>query len=506
MQDRLHLLAELVELRQEMLRTVDEKEDFLANIHPSKQASAQNLLHYLSLRSIDLRPIQERLHKLGLSSLASAETHILSQVEKVIDLLNASLALNHNSESKTSMQSLRYEEGKALLQNHKNRLFGTTTDQKRPAIMVTLPSESIENPKLIKSMLKKGMKVARINCAHDDVEGWETMINHVHKYSHKLGVECKIYMDLAGPKIRSLIPPQPKEKKPGMKIETGDKLKIWEKLKDIPKKEKKSLAISLPNLHQQVKVGQRVYFDDGKFSSVIQKKKEGYFEVWVTKAPSKKNRLKPDKGINLPDTDLDFPALTDFDKACIPFIAKYADMVGYSFVRSSEDIELLQGMLQKEERQPAIILKVERREAVESLPDLLLTAMKMENAGVMIARGDLAVEIGFERLSEIQQEILWICEAAHMPVIWATQVLEQMAKEGLATRAEISDVSNAAKSECVMLNKGKYILNALDLLDAILLRMEDHIDKKRYTFRSLSIARDFFKSSSPDWQIPELKK
>ena len=110
----------------------------------------------------------------------------------------------------------------------------------------------------------------------------------------------------------------------------------------------------------------------------------------------------------------------------------------------------------------------------------------------MIARGDLAVEIGFERLSEIQEEILWICEAAHTPVIWATQVLENLNKQGVATRSEATDAAHAALAECVMINKGSHTLEVLKSLLDILNRSRQHNYKQRHIFRELGIAKKFF--------------
>jgi pyruvate kinase len=120
---------------------------------------------------------------------------------------------------------------------------------------------------------------------------------------------------------------------------------------------------------------------------------------------------------------------------------------------------------------------------------MLLKAMQWPSCGVMIARGDLAVECGFERLAEVQEEILWICEAAHVPVIWATQVLETLAKHGMASRAEITDAAMAHRAECVMLNKGPHILSAVRTLDDILRRMQAHQVKKRAMLRQLRLAR-----------------
>jgi pyruvate kinase len=164
----------------------------------------------------------------------------------------------------------------------------------------------------------------------------------------------------------------------------------------------------------------------------------------------------------------------------------------YSFVRSASDIDLLQSELAKIEAQNlGIVLKIETRKAFEKLPDLILAAMGSERIGVMIARGDLAVECGYERTGELQEEIMWIAEAAHIPVIWATQVLENLAKKGQFSRAEITDAAMAERAECVMLNKGPYIVDAVKVLDDVLRRMQSHQAKKSSLLRPLTIAEIF---------------
>jgi pyruvate kinase len=161
-------------------------------------------------------------------------------------------------------------------------------------------------------------------------------------------------------------------------------------------------------------------------------------------------------------------------------------------VNTAADVELLQRHLARlGGRQPAIVVKIETRHGFENLPDILLTAMRAPCRGVMIARGDLAVECGFERLAEVQEEILWICEAAHVPVIWATQVLETLAKEGTPSRAEITDAAMGERAECVMLNKGPHIQQALLALDDILQRMQNHQSKKSSMLRHLTLADHF---------------
>jgi pyruvate kinase len=177
-------------------------------------------------------------------------------------------------------------------------------------------------------------------------------------------------------------------------------------------------------------------------------------------------------------------------------------MIGYSFVHSEQAVrELQERLVSLGGRHVGIVLKIESKKAFERLPSLLLAAMGSPAAGVMIARGDLAVECGFERMAELQEEILWVCEAAHMPVIWATQVLENLAKDGLPSRSEVTDAAMGVRAECVMLNKGDYIVEAVRSLDDILQRMQYHQSKKKSMLRHLKLADRDLTSSVGNWQM-----
>jgi pyruvate kinase len=211
----------------------------------------------------------------------------------------------------------------------------------------------------------------------------------------------------------------------------------------------------------------------------------------VTKAKPTGSRLSGDRGINFPDSDIRLPGLTAADKKNLRFIAAHADAVSQSFVKRPEDIISLQDELQEiGADRLGIIVKIETRQGFENLPQLLLTAMRRYPIAVMIARGDLAVEAGWERLAELQEEILWLCEAAQVPVIWATQVLERTAKTGLPSRAEISDAALSQRADCVMLNKGPHILAAIKMLDNILRRMQGHQYKKTPQMRKLGFSAE----------------
>jgi pyruvate kinase len=250
------------------------------------------------------------------------------------------------------------------------------------------------------------------------------------------------------------------------------------------------IACTLPEALGQLRAGQQVWFDDGRIGAVVRRAGVRRVTLEITVARAGGERLAADKGINLPDTRLALPALTAKDLQDLALVARQADMVGLSFAQSASDVQLLRARLEElGAGHLGLVLKIETRQGFEQLPQMLLAAMTGPAAGVMIARGDLAVECGYERLAEVQEEILWACEAAHVPVVWATQVLETLAKTGLPSRAEVTDAAMAGRAECVMLNKGPHILEAMHTLNDILCRMREHQDKKRPLLRALKAWR-----------------
>jgi pyruvate kinase len=466
----------------------------LEKLHDHFTLSGSNLIHYLVLRSTEIRNLQEFLHQEGLSSLANSESHTLFQLQKVLGWLQPRSSLK-------KLSKCNFEEASRLRLQHAERLLGTFPGQDRPHIMVTFDSSLMTERKLVEEMLNEGMTVARINCAHDNPGVWLKMINVLRKAIAKTGKSCKIYMDIEGPKIRIKgIDALHKKDNPALPVWEGKELTLAFRKSSRPhKKGKKShdtLLVEPKELLAMVKEGEHIYFDDGKFEAKVKKIRAGKVEVEIVRISAKKHFLKPERGINLPDSEISIPVLTEEDKNHIPFICEHADMIGFSFVSAPEDIDMLRKEIRMhvKQRKPAIILKIERLAAIQNLPALLINGMQDETLGVMIARGDLAVEIGFERLSEIQEEILWICEAAHVPVIWATQVLETLNKTGYATRSEITDAAMSVRSECVMLNKGKHIVKTIKTLDDILTRQSGHLNKKRYIMRPLGIAKTFIQA------------
>jgi len=450
--------------------------------------SALNLAEYLGLRRHDLRAIQAALMPWGLSSLGRIESRVMPNLDAVIatlELICGSKPATHHTRSPISS----FFEGDRLLQLHTEELFGRTVSQRRVRIMVTLPTEAATDYAMVREIVLRGAECMRINCAHDTAEIWESTINNIHRAEQETGKSCKIMMDLAGLKIRTgnVIAPHSKKR-----VFKGDRIIMSRCELKHTHGEYFQTCCTAPEILDLLQVDTPIYIDDGKIRTRVVDTnyqlpdgKVGLLLEVINVSP-KGIKLKPEKGLNFPNTVLPLSPLTKKDLIDLDFVATHADIIGYSFVQRAADIEQLQQELDRRlgelPTRPAIVAKIETAIAVSNLPELIIHAAGKQLFGVMIARGDLAIEIGYQRLAEIQEEILWLCEAAHVPVIWATQVLESLVKDGMPSRGEMTD---AERAECVMLNKGPFIAEAITILDDVLTRMEAHQSKKTPQLRAL---------------------
>lgn len=476
-----NLLKELEDIQKRMLMAEHQKNVHINGVKPQFRNSAINLIDYLALRSKNIEKLQKQLHYMGLSSLASSESHIKTQVVTIMHWLGHQKTLSHE---------IGPSSGDKQLQKNITTLLGKADIDEAPPIMVTFDTDFGDDFQLMCNLLENGMRVARINCAHDDESTWLKMIENLKKAVTEMNLPCKLYMDLAGPKIRTKIKSK-KHKHGKLKVALGDEITLTDTEQKAGKRIK-DISCTLPGIVEKLKPKHRVYFDDGLFEAVVQGVNGKKATLKIIRISAKKPVIKSEKGINFPDTIFQVNPITDYDEKCLPFIVKYADMVGFSFVNNATDMQNLQMKLSRLNKpELSIVAKIETNQAVNNLPAIIFQGMQHNLIGIMIARGDLAVEIGFERMSEIQDEILWICEAAHTPVIWATQVLESMNKDGLATRSEVTDAAHAAEADCVMINKGGHTIEVLKTLHNILRRSRKNNFKNRRLFRKLSIAERF---------------
>jgi pyruvate kinase len=559
------------------------------NMDEQRYKSLLNLNQYLKLRSDDWTILQEKLTLLALSSLGRSYAHVGASIETLYDQMCCCLA---KEKEEREIVEVSIQEALQIASENAKTLFGGKASSKmshqKTALMITLPSNATDNGgELIKKLAKSHVNIFRINTAHDTPEVWREMagiIKTLNLHREKED-QLKIFVDLAGPKIRTgkinqvkmpffignsrvekeiwlchkslpsvaeSIDPQTKKKIPARiavnkhlleSLKTGSLIQVYDmnhktavlhvkeigedfvkcsinkklyldeksvliykkkqsNIKNIPMQiepirlflrdlvrlsEKEELGTSgikddngsviMPariscdtgGVLSQVHIGDKVFIDDGKVGLEVVQKGEDDILCKVMMAKESGVLIKEEKGINFPDSSIRTAALTELDKQNFVEVIDFADTLSISFCQNAGDVQELQTLLKEHNKEDVgIIAKIETKQALANMPDILKQLLQSKNSGVMIARGDLAIEVGFENLAHIQEALLDICDAAHMPVIWATQVLESKMKNNLPSRAEVSDAAMSSRAECVMLNKGPFTFDTIDVLTTIL--------------------------------------
>ncbi len=579
---------ELIILKQQVIENLEEK---------TENKSLRNLKAYLNLRAMDVTKLQNELTSIGLSSLGRSQSCLISSINQNIDILSSILNIEF-VKTKIDLDALTFEDAQEIM-IRKSDVFGQHLNQFKTKVMVTLPSEAKESPKLIKDLIANGTSVFRINTAHDDADTWNIMAKFIKQESELQNKDIKIYVDLAGPKNRTtqiqkvfipfrigswrdpkLVEILPKSStnamtKKGIKDNQGNlksslvvsddffkvckkslRLKIDDFERDtkqiyslikqddrifincdkkitieentnieiknenhkyisalynfekLPQVIKVNLGDKIIITHQDiigcsdykyketiykciigctnkdifpyVKISDSIFIDDGKIGCKVIDINELGLECEIFLAKETGTALKEEKGINFPNTDLQISAITPTDEQNFEYIAQFADIIGLSFAQNKEDIKKLQDMLTlKNKTNIAIAPKIETKTALRNLPTILEQLLLWENYALMIARGDLAIEIGFDNLPYVQEEIFGICEAAHIPVIYATQILEGKMKNNLPSRAEVTDAAFAQRADCVMLNKGPFVIDTVIAIKNILRKVHTQHQKNR---------------------------
>ena len=564
--------------------------------------SAANLAAYLAFRQHDIRDIQDELATLGLSSLGRTESHVRAGIAAVTAALGAVLGDDASLARAARIARLGAAQDRVLAERA-TRLLGPGPADRRTRVMVTLPSEAAHDAGLIGELVGRGMDVARINGAHDRPEAWRAMAELVRSASRDAGRDCRVLLDLPGPKLRigplPSTPGQLRLKRPAepggrntivldgsgapgvpkagdrqpprvavdpawlAHVRVGDRIEcddgrgraraltatsrespvlakvstpkgltlvegtllhlvrrhgkkrttdirpfepkpgsvtVWPGLTirlvyeppgadpaaGRPSVDDPWIACPEPGVLGALEIGQAVDIDDGHVVTRVEAVDAGGARLRVVSTRRTEERLRADQGLNFPDTPIRGAGFGPDDLAALDVAAEIADLVGLSFAQAPEDVDRLIAELDaRGAKATGVIAKIETQAGIERLPDIIVAGASRRPFGVMIARGDLAIEIGYERLAEMQEELLWLCEAAHVPVIWATQVLESLVKTGIPTRAELTDAAMAERAECVMLNKGPHILEGVDTLVDVIVRMEAHQSKKTSRLRAL---------------------
>jgi pyruvate kinase len=317
---------------------------------------------------------------------------------------------------------------------------------------------------VLKEIMQAGMDVARINFSHGSHSEWEEMIQNVRTAANELGIHIPILGDLCGPKIRLSEVVEPFE------IKDGEEFVIT--VEDVPGT-REQVGTIYKELAQDVKPGNIILIDDG------------LIQVEVVKVEGPKvftkvifgGMIKSKKGMNLPDAEISIPALTDKDREDVEFgIAQEIDFFALSFVRKPEDVRLLKEVIHSKGKDVPVISKIEKPEAIRSIIEII-----QESDGIMVARGDLGVEMKTEDVPILQKMIIEKANYYGTPVITATQMLDSMITNPRPTRAEASDVANAVfdGTDAVMLSAetsvGRFPVETVHTMNMIVRRVEDRL-------------------------------
>lgn len=326
-----------------------------------------------------------------------------------------------------------------------------------------------DSPEMLAAMIEAGMNVARLNFSHGDFSGHQGVIAKIRAAEKTTGKRVAIMADLPGPKMRiGMLAEEPIE------LKSGDPfcLTVDEIIGD-----HRRVSVSFSRLSQVVKPGNHLYLNDG-IINLRAERIEGH-DVHCTVVTG--GELRSKKGLNLPGINLGISAFTDHDRACLEFALKNGvDSVSQSFVENAADVEAVRQAAADMGYQPFIIAKLEREGARNHLDAILAAA-----DGIMIARGDLGVEIPIEQIPIAQKRLVELARKAAKPVIVATQMLESMTESTRPTRAEATDVANAILdgTDCVMLSgesaMGKFPLEAVRMLKSIATAIEPHREHYR---------------------------
>ncbi len=334
--------------------------------------------------------------------------------------------------------------------------------RKRTKIVATISDRNCE-PSFIRQLHEAGMDVVRINSAHLDISGALRIIKNVREVSDKIA----IILDTKGPEIRTTVCDAPIEIKKGASISiTG-----------APEKKSTStdICVNLETFADDVPLGSKVMIDDGEIELKVMRRNGNSL---ICKAYND-GVVGSRKSVNIPGVKIVLPSVTQKDKAFIEMAAKNdIEFIAHSFVRSKQDVLDVQAVIDKYKSEIKIIAKIENQEGVENLSDILDVVY-----GIMVARGDLAIEIPYEKVPPIQRMIISRCIYCRKPVIVATQMLQSMITNPRPTRAEVSDIANAiySQTDAIMLSgetaNGKYPVEAVETMTKVALEVENNKEK-----------------------------
>lgn len=342
---------------------------------------------------------------------------------------------------------------------------GIVSCSKISPVLVNIKDESINSHIHLLPIIESGISTFRINCAFGKHEEWKKMQNNLLKASGLCEKDCTLLFDLAGQKTRIISITDCKGNKlENIRIRKNELLNLGvsEYSKDM---ESTYLQIGSPENHQLPVEGERVRFDDSKVEAIVSSRTDQNIQIKVIKTSGSGVFLTPGKGVNFPDLKQSSSALTLKDKSDLSFAIRNGDIISFSFTNDQADIDLYHREIKNlSKKSPPVVIKIETQQAVDQLEEILLSCYQFEDVSILLARGDLVSEMGFEQLPAIQKKIVEFTRYAGLPLIIATDVLENLNQNGVPSRSETIDADIALRAEHILLNQGEFTVECIDLL------------------------------------------
>ncbi|WP_339114282.1 pyruvate kinase [Thioclava sp. GXIMD2076] len=439
---------------------------------PEFYPSARNLADYLSLAPGELAPFEAPFASFGISSLNRAEPHLRASIDAVL----ASLALISGQAVADYPPVEVFAAGPARLAARRGQMFGARRHAPHARIMASLGINCITTPpeggeprtaeSYLRHLIGAGADALRIDLSSGGPEDWSGLAQMAREVAQDLGRRVPVQIDIAGPhcRVARMIGGHGR-------LRIGDRFEVVEKLVkgDVPR-----ITLSQPAHWKALTEGCVIRINGGKLQGEVVRSGPDRVRVEVTATPPRGARLKPGMPVSLAGAEPELPPLGPEDLPALEVALRHADNLSVS-LQTPKAVQAFFAeleRLQPEGPWPVIILRIETAQAWHNLPDLIVATGGRCGVGVMISRPELALELGYARLSEVQDTIFWLCRAAEVPVLWAPGLMERLVQEGRQSRAEWNEAALSHPADCVMLEHGPHTIRAIGEMSEVLLRAE----------------------------------
>ncbi len=350
--------------------------------------------------------------------------------------------------------------------------FFKSNSSKKPHYIVNLQNEAETDINYLEKLLQHGANLFRLNSAFGTKKNWQTISDNLKIASENTGLKSRLLLDLSGPKIRISEIQEKSKSRNSIELSVGDNLKLTNSQFDFDnnKKNNNEIPIAKTSFNGSFvlcKIGETIRINDSRIFAEIVDIAKNFIKIRINSIDKFNKELTIGKGVNFPQSNLGISGLTSKDKTDINESSEFADVLCFSFVQSAADILEIETQIKKHRTiDLPLVIKIETQQAIDNLNEIVLASMRFPNLAILIARGDLVSECGWKALPVLQDKINKYAQAAHIPTILATEIMETYNQQAILTRSEIIDLYKAHDFNSILINKGRYIFETLTFADS----------------------------------------